>query len=298
MIEFMTRFTNISQEKLCLYIRGIKSFWVRFSRNKPAVFGLVMIVFFAGLSLSAPFLPISNPYEPDTSASLAPPSYAHPFGTDLLGRDIFSRVIFGSRISLLVGFLAGIVTIVVGTAIGVFAGHAGGLIDDLLMRFTEIILIIPAFLLALLVVAVFGSNLWLIVGVIGLTHWPGSARIIRSQVLSLKGQEFIEGARAVGCNQFQIVFRHLIPNVVSSMIVLWSLMTSRAIIVEASLSFLGLGDPNFVTWGQMLLSSLAYMRSAWWGAVFPGLAIFLTVLSFNMVGDGLTEVFNPKLREI
>ncbi len=284
--------------RLRLLISNLKDFWKRFSRNKPAVLGLIIIIVLVVISASAHFLPIQNPREADTMASLRPPSQEHPFGTDLLGRDIFSRVIYGSQISILIGFLAGAVTITVGTAVGVFAGYIGGRFDDLLMRITEIFLIIPAFMLAILVVAIFGSNLWMIVAVIGLLHWPASARIIRAQVLSLKEQEFIESARAIGADWKQIVFRHLIPNVVSSMIVLWSLMTSRAIIIEASLSFLGLGDPNFVTWGQMLLGALTYLRTAWWGAVFPGLAIFLTVISFNMVGDGLSEALNPRLREI
>ncbi|OGD44851.1 hypothetical protein A3K79_03490 [Candidatus Bathyarchaeota archaeon RBG_13_46_16b] len=287
-----------SKLRLKLYLENLKDFWRKFSRNKPAVVGLIIILILVFISATAPFLPIANPSETDTYASLKPPSPEHPFGTDLLGRDIFSRVIYGSRISIMIGFLAGVVTITLGTAVGVFSGYVGGRIDDLLMRITEIVLILPAFMLAILVVAVFGSNLWMIVAVVGFLHWPASARIIRTQVMSLKEQEFIESARAIGADWKQIVFQHLIPNVFSSMIVLWSLMTSRAIIIEASLSFLGLGDPNFVTWGQMLLGALTYLRTAWWGAVFPGLAIFLTVISFNLIGDGLTEALNPRLREI
>ncbi len=281
-----------------LFLENIKDFWKRFSRNKPAVVGLAIIFFLLLISVTVQLLPIANPHKADTLSSLKPPSAEHFFGTDLLGRDVFSRVLYGTQISLFTGFLAGIVTIAIGTAIGVFAGYVGGRIDDLLMRITEIVLVIPAFMLAILVVAVFGSNLWMIVAVIGFLHWPATARIIRSQVLSLKEQEFVESAKAIGADWKQIIFRQLVPNIVSSMIVLWSLVTSRAIIVEASLSFLGLGDPNYVTWGQMLLGSLNYMRTAWWGAVFPGLAIFLTVIAFNMVGDGLTEVFNPRLRDI
>ncbi len=281
-----------------LLIKNLKDFWLRYSRNKPAVIGLVIIFVLVIIAIIAPYLPLRDPMAIDTRNGLQPPSLDYPFGTDILGRDILSRVVFGSRVSLLVGFLAGAVTILVGTAIGVIAGYLGGLIDDLLMRITEIVLIIPAFMLAILVVAIFGSNLMMIVAVIGFLHWPSSARIVRSQVLSLKEQEFIQSAKAIGCTGIQTVFRHLIPNIVSSIIILWSLMTSRAIIIEASLSFLGLGDPNFVTWGQMLLRALSYLRIAWWGAVFPGIAIFLTVISFNMTGEGLTEAFNPKLREL
>jgi peptide/nickel transport system permease protein len=281
-----------------LWIKNLKDFWLRYRRNKPAVVGLMIIITLVVIAIVAPFLPLRDPMAIDTRNGLQPPSLDHPFGTDLIGRDVLSRVIFGSRVSLLVGFLAGAVTLLVGTTIGVIAGYLGGIIDDVLMRITEIILIIPAFMLAILVVAIFGSNLTMIVAVIGLLHWPSSARIVRAQVLSLKEQEFIQSAKAIGCTGIHTVFRHLIPNIVSSIIILWSLMTSRAIIIEASLSFLGLGDPNFVTWGQMLLRALGYLRTAWWGAVFPGLAIFLTVISFNMAGEGLTEAFNPKLREL
>ncbi|OFX14875.1 MAG: ABC transporter permease, partial [Armatimonadetes bacterium RBG_19FT_COMBO_69_19] len=211
------------------------------------------------------------------------------------GRDIWTGVLFGARVSLTVGVLAATTSALIGTAIGSIAGYYGGGVDNVLMRGTEFFLVIPSFLLALILVAVSGPSIWNVILTIGLLGWPSTARLIRAEFLSLKQREFVMAAHAVGAGTARIVFRQILPNAAPPAVVMTSLGVASAILVEAGLSFLGLGDPNLFSWGLMLRNSREFLRIAWWMPTFPGLAIFLTVLSVNLVGDGLNDALNPRL---
>lgn len=250
-----------------------------------------MIAFLA--DVLAPY----DPWESSFGEKLQPPSWGHLMGTDHFGRDVFSRIIYGSRISLLIGFLAAVITITIGVLLGAVSGFFGGVIDNILMRVTELFMVIPTFFLILLIVAVFGGRIWNVIVVIGITTWPGTARVVRASFLSLKEKEFVEAARLIGSNNFRLIFKHIIPNAMGPVLVLTSLRVASSILAEAGLSFLGLGDVKYVTWGQLLYKAQLYMRISWWSAVFPGLMIFVAVLGFNLVGDGLTDALNPRLKE-
>lgn len=275
----------------------LRDFWRRYKKNKPAVAGLFVIVCLVLVAIFADYIASYDPWESNFGEKLQPPSLRHLMGTDNFGRDVFSRIIYGSRITLLVGFAAASITISVGVILGALAGYFGGLIENIIMRITELFMVIPTFFLILLIVAVFGGSIWNVIIIIGITTWPGTARVIRASFLSLKEKEFVEAAKLAGVGDFRIIFRHIIPNAMGPVIVLTSLRVASSILAEAGLSFLGLGDINHVTWGQLLYKAQLYMRISWWSAVFPGLMIFLAVLSFNLIGDGLTDALNPRLKE-
>jgi len=275
----------------------MKEFWRRYRKNRAAVVGLSIIIFLGVIALMAPYVTPYDPWEINFEDKLVAPSSKYPLGTDHFGRNVLTRIIYGARLSLTIGFVAASIAATVGTLLGSFSGYFGGKIDHILMRFTEMFMVIPTFFLNLLVIAVFGGSIWNVMAVIGMTTWPTPARLIRSQFLSLKEREFVEAARLTGASDRKIIFRHILPNAVGPVIVSASLQVAGAILTEAGLSFLGLGDIHQVTWGQMLYRALAYIRNAWWIATFPGIAIFVTVLSFNLVGDGLNDVLNPRLKE-
>jgi peptide/nickel transport system permease protein len=274
-----------------------KDFWRRFKKNRPAVGGLIIVLLLLLLAFLADILAPYDPWESSFGEKLEAPSLKHLMGTDHFGRDVLSRIIYGSRISLLIGFLAAIITISLGVFIGAVSGFFGGVIDNILMRVTELFMVIPTFFLILLIVAVFGGKILNVIVVIGITTWPGTARVVRASFLSLKEKEFVEAARLIGSNNFRLIFKHILPNAMGPVLVLTSLRVAASILAEAGLSFLGLGDVNFVTWGQLLYKAQLYMRISWWSAVFPGLMIFLAVLAFNLMGDGLTDALNPRLKE-
>ncbi|MGH2375374.1 MAG: ABC transporter permease, partial [bacterium] len=232
-----------------------------------------------------------------SESPLAAPSRGHPFGTDDLGRDIWTGVLHGARVSLMVGVLAATTSGVIGVLVGSAAGYYGGRPGDLLMRVTEFFLVIPTFLLALVLVAVTRPSIWNIILTIGVLGWPSTARLVRAEFLALKQREFVMAARAIGANPSRILFRQILPNAAPPIIVNTSLGVAAAILVEAGLSFLGLGDPNLFSWGLILRNSRDFLRMAWWMPTFPGLAIFVTVLSLNLVGDGLNDALNPRLRQ-
>lgn len=271
--------------------------WRNFRRNRLAVAGGVVILV---LYLAAIFAPALAPYNPDhlhPRQALKPPSREFPLGTDRQTRDVLSRILVGSRASLSVGFVAVAILVGIGVLVGALSGYFGGWTDNLLMRVVDILLAIPQLLLLLLAVALFKPGLWTTMLVIGLTSWMPTARIVRGQFLTIKAQDFVLAARAMGASAGRIIVRHLLPNALAVIIVQATLWLSFAILLESSLSFLGLGvQPPQPTWGGMLADGRRNMREAWWLTTFPGLAIFVTVLAFNLLGDGLRDAFDPRMR--
>ncbi|MBI5252921.1 MAG: ABC transporter permease [Euryarchaeota archaeon] len=233
------------------------------------------------------------------SSENQPPSLEHPFGTDDLGRDVLSRVVYAARISLSVGFVAVAIALCIGIAIGSVSGYYGGMVDQVAMRIVDIWMSIPGMVLLIAMVAVFGPGLFKVMVLIGILSWAGTARIVRGQFLSLREQVFVEAAKAAGASDARIIFRHVLPNAMAPIIVDATLFLAGAILLEAGLSFLGLGvQPPTASWGNMLTDGQKYLNTAWWIAVFPGIAIFLTVLSFNFIGDGLRDALDPRLRGV
>lgn len=267
-----------------------------YKKNRAAVAGLVILIV---LVLIAIFDGYIAPLDPNSMGSqrLSTPSLANPFGTDDLGRDVFSGVIHGARVSLIVGLLGALTTTAIAIFVGALSGYLGGHIDDLMMRVTEVFMVIPRLFLALVIAAIWGSSIWNIILVIGVLSWPGCARLVRAEFMSLKQQEFVEAAKAQGASRLSIIFSEILPNAMPPIIISASLAVGSAILLESSLSFLGLGDPNVLSWGVILHNCFDFFYRAWWTALFPGLALFITVLAVNMVGDGLNDALNPKLRE-
>jgi peptide/nickel transport system permease protein len=273
----------------------MKDFVRRFVRNRAAVLGGAWVGILLLVALGAPWLAPMDPLRVGRDA-FAPPGRPYLFGTDNQGRDILSGVVFGTRISLLVGVLAALTSSSIGIVVGAIAGFYGAWLDGLLMRLTEFFQIMPRLFLAMLIIAVFGSGIERIVLVIGILGWPAMARLIRAGVLSLKEQQFAEAARAIGVGNARLCFRQILPNALPPAIVVGSLDIAQAILMEAGLSFFGLGDRNLVSWGTMLFNAQTFLRHGWWLTVFPGAAIFFTVMAFNLLGDGVNDALNPKLR--
>ena len=276
---------------------GSKSFWRYFKRNRLAVGGLVMIVV---IFLIAGLASVVAPYDPGktgVSLKLDAPSIKHFLGADQLGRDVFSRMLYGSRVSLSVGFVAVAISIFIGILVGAVAGYYGGWIDAVLMRFVDIMLCFPSFFLILTVVAVLGPSLLNVMIVIGITSWMGTSRFVRAEFLSLRERDFAQAAKALGVSDRRIIFRHILPNALAPVFVTATLDVATAILVEAGLSFLGFGvQPPAPSWGNILTEGRTYIFDAWWLTVFPGLAILITVLSFNLLGEGLRDALDPRLR--
>ena len=267
--------------------------WSRFARNRGSVVGLAIVATFV---LTALVGPIAWPHDPIRVSGdlLLGPSLHHPFGTDNVGRDMLALVIAGAKLSLTVGLFAAAGSLLVGGLVGSIAGYVGGKVDATLMRISEFFQVMPAFLLALVIVAIIGSNVWLVIAAITMSIWPQTARLMRAQFLSMREREFVLSARALGFPHTHIVRKEIIPNAMAPVIVQTSLDTGHAILIEAGLAFLGLGDPNVQSWGEMLQRSQIYLLSAWWMSIFPGLAIFFVVLAVNLIGDGLNEALDPE----
>jgi peptide/nickel transport system permease protein len=271
----------------------------QFKRNRPALVGLAIIVVLYLVALLAPLIAPHDPIEQIDIARLRylPPGGEYLLGTDRFGRDVLSRIIYGSRISLSIGFVATAISVTIGTLLGAMAGFFGGRIDAAIMRFTDMVLAFPRLVLLIMIVALFGPSITMIILVLGLTQWPGTTRIVRGDVLSLREREFIHAAHALGMGRTRIILRHLIPNVMAPVIVTATLGIGNTIIMEAGLSFLGLGvQPPTPTWGSMVNDGREDLLGAWWVATFPGLTIVLVVLAFNLVGDGLRDALDPRLR--
>jgi peptide/nickel transport system permease protein len=271
-------------------------------RHGVVLVGTLVIVASVVLAALAPALAPADPIRNDLLARLAPPmwmeggSARHPLGTDTLGRDVVSRLLYGARVSLLVGFAAVLVAGVVGVALGLVAGYYGGRLDDLLMRLGDVQLAFPVLVLAIAVLSVLGASLGNVIVVLGLTGWVTYARIARAETLSLRHREFVEGARALGARDAAILWRHILPNVLPPITVVATFSVARTIIAEASLSFLGLGiPPPAPSWGAMLDEGRNYLTTGWWLALFPGVAILALVLGINLVGDWLRDVLDPRV---
>ena len=269
-----------------------------FSKNRLAAAGgaLVAVVFI--LSVFAPLLSPHDPSAIDIKSILTGPSLAHPFGTDDLGRDVLSRMIWGSRVSLKVGFSAVGIATLIGILLGALAGYYGGVLDGMIMRAVDIMLTLPTIFLILAVIAILEPSIWNIMVVIGLTSWMEPARLIRAEFLSLKEREFVVAARAIGASDARIIFRHVLPNGLSPILVSATLGIGGAILIESALSFLGLGvQPPTPSWGSLLASGKDNIEIAWWLSAFPGLAILLTVLGYNLLGEGIRDALDPRHRE-
>jgi peptide/nickel transport system permease protein len=273
-------------------------------RSTGGLIGACLLATFVVLVVAAPILPLPSPTQADLRARLRPPTleldargYAHPLGTDNIGRDMLSRILHGGQLTLAVGAAAVVLGGIVGVFLGIFAGYSGGVWDRVLMRLVDMQLAFPLMLLALIVAAALGPSVRNLILVLALTSWTRYARIVRGQVLAVREREFVQSARAIAASPWRIMFRHILPNVMTPALVVATLELARVIILEAALSFLGLGvQPPWPSWGRMLAEGRTYMASAWWIAAFPGIAIMLTVLSVNLLGDWLRDFFDPKLK--
>jgi peptide/nickel transport system permease protein len=270
-----------------------------FKRSKLALVGLGVIVLMYLVAIIAPLI---APYDPIAQENVVQTSYlspsaAHWLGTDRFGRDVLTRILYGARISLAIGFVATAISVTLGTMLGAIAGYFGGKIDTLIMRFTDLVLAFPRLVLLIMIVALFSPSILVIITVLGLTQWPNTTRIVRGDVLSLREREFVQAARALGLGRWRIIMRHLIPNVLAPVIVTATLGIGNTIVLEAGLSFLGLGiQAPTPSWGNMVADGRDNLLGAWWVATFPGLTIVTVVLAFNLVGDGLRDALDPRLR--
>ncbi|MCC7427900.1 MAG: ABC transporter permease [Alphaproteobacteria bacterium] len=282
---------------------GARGFFRALAASKAGMIGAGLVALFVLLCAAAPLLPVPEPTQSNLRARLMPPTLswdaigAHPLGTDNIGRDMLSRILYGGQLTLAIGAAAVVLGGFVGVLLGILAGFRGGITDRILMRLVDIQLAFPLMLLALIVAAALGPSVRNLIIVLALTSWTRYARIVRGQTLALREREFVQSARAIAASPWRIMTRHILPNVMTPALVVATLELARVIILEAALSFLGLGvQPPWPSWGRMLAEGRTYMASAWWIAAFPGLAIMLTVLSVNLLGDWLRDYFDPKLR--
>jgi peptide/nickel transport system permease protein len=269
----------------------------RFARNRPAVAGLAVLAAVAALALLAPTLYPQSPFEM-IGKPFEPPLASTLLGTDQLGRDVTAGVVHGARVTLLIGLVATLIAVALGATLGGIAGYFGGWLDTLLMRLTEIFQTIPFFLFAILLVAVLTPSVQSVVLAIAVVSWPPMARLVRSEFLSMRNREFVQACVAMGMGHGRIILRHILPNSLSAIIVTGSLMVATAILIESGLSFLGLTDPNLMSWGFIIGSGRTVLRTAWWVIAMPGIAILVTVMAINLVGEGLNDALNPRLKHL
>ena len=277
--------------------KTLQKAWTVIRGNTQLKIGLVLLCI---LLLTALLAPLLAPYAPFFLSDdlVAAPSRTHPLGTDGLGRDVLSMLIFGARTSLVVGITAAFIAGVIGTLLGGVAGYFGGRTDAVLGELINIFMMMPTFFLVLIVVALFGSGLFNVMVVMGLTSWVGNAKLMRAQAMSLRQRTFIRSAEAIGESRLSILFRHVIPNGIFPIIANTTMGIASAILTESSLAFLGLGDPKIISWGQLIQSGKSYLTNGWWICLFGGLAIIYTVVTFYLIGDGLNRVLSPKLRDL
>ncbi|MFN3550218.1 MAG: ABC transporter permease [Endomicrobiia bacterium] len=264
-------------------------------KNNSLIAGIIIVGLLIITAFFAKFISPHNPYEQNLAYRLQGPSFKNLFGTDELGRDVFSRMIYASRVSLSVGFISVGIATLIGTILGLISGYYGKFVDDFIMRLVDIMLCFPTFFLIILVIAFLKPSIYNIMIVIGLTSWPGLARYVRAEVLKIKSSEYVLSAKLAGLSSFRILFVHILPNVLVPIVVSFSLGIGSAILTESGLSFLGLGvQPPEPSWGNILSSGKDYIHIAWWLSLFPGVAIFVTVIGFNLLAEGLRILFNPK----
>jgi peptide/nickel transport system permease protein len=291
---------KMRMDKLKFYLRRIFGFWNTYKRNKMGLFGLFLVGFFVFIGIFGPNIAPYDPYK-TTYLRERPPSPAHWLGTNDVGQDILSELIYGTRTSLTVGLVAAFLTVLAGTVIGLVAGYFGGGVDDVLMRFTDMVLSLPDLALMIVLIAYGGRSIWNIIIVIAIVSWTGTARMVRSQVLSLKERAFVEAARAIGAGDTHIITHHILPNVMSIVLPLTVMSVVWGILAEAGLAFLGLGDLTLKSWGTILYYasySGALIKGFWWWIIPPGICVTLTALGFTLIGYALDEVLNPRLRRI
>ena len=276
----------------------IGAFWRTFVRNRLAVGGGIVVSFLVALAVLAPLLAPWDPNKPDTRRILTPPSPSHPLGTDQIGRDVLSRVLYGARVSLAVGFVSVGIAAIIGILLGAVAGYRGGLVDAAIMRVVDLMLVFPRFFLLLAVLAFLKPSIWTIMVVIGLSGWMGVARLVRAEFLTLREREFVVWSESIGASAARVVFRHILPNALAPVLVAMTLGIPAAILTESGLSFLGLGvQPPYATWGNILTDGKDALEIAWWMTLYPGLAILITVLSYNLLGEGIRDALDPRLRQ-
>jgi len=276
----------------------VRAFWRALRRNRLALVGGVVVVGLAALAILAPAIAPWDPNRPDVKKILDAPSGVHPLGTDQLGRDVLSRMFYGARVSLAVGFVSVGIASLIGIVLGATAGYHGGVVDATIMRLVDLMLVFPRFFLLLAVLAFLRPSIWTIMAVIGLTGWMGVARLVRAEFLALKEREFVIWSQSVGASAFRIVWRHILPNAMAPVLVAMTLGIPAAILTESGLSFLGLGvQPPHASWGNILNEGKDAIEIGWWLSVYPGLAILLTVLSYNLFGEGIRDALDPRLRQ-
>ena len=269
-----------------------------FRKNKSAVLGLFLFLFIIILTMVAPFFYTVDPFEMAGPPAIPMGEDGFLLGTDYIGRDVLAEIIHGGKATLMVGSAAALTTTILGTLFGSLAGYYGGRVDTLLMRVTELFQVMPAILLAMVIVSLFNPTLMTIALAIGLASWPSVARLVRGEFLRIKKEEFVMAARSIGTGESYLIWRVILPNAIPTLLVAATLNIGTAILFEAALSYLGLGDPSVMSWGLIISNNREYVFDCWWAIGIPGLAIFITVLSISLIGDGLTDALNPRLREI
>jgi peptide/nickel transport system permease protein len=276
----------------------VNAFWRALSKNRLALIGGAIVLLLAVLAVAAPLVSPHDPHKPDVKRILEPPSTSHWLGTDQIGRDVLSRMLYGARVSLAVGFVSVGIATAIGIALGAGAGYHGGPVDGAVMRLVDLMLVFPRFFLLLAVLAFLKPSIWTIMVVIGLTGWMGVARLVRAEFLALKEREFVIWSQSIGASAFRIIWRHILPNAMAPVLVAMTLGIPAAILTESGLSFLGLGvRPPYATWGNILNEGKEVIELAWWLSVYPGLAILVTVLSYNLLGEGIRDALDPRLRQ-
>jgi peptide/nickel transport system permease protein len=276
----------------------MRDFWRALARNRLALAGGAVVLLLVVVALLAPVL-ARDPNRPDVKRMLEPPSAAHPLGTDQLGRDVLARMLYGARVSLAVGFVSVGIATAIGIVLGSVAGYNAGLMDAVIMRLVDLMLVFPRFFLLLAVLAFLTPSIWTIMAVIGLTSWMGVTRLVRAEFLSLKEREFVLWSQSVGANGFRVIWRHILPNAMAPVLVAMTLGIPAAILTESGLSFLGIGvQPPFATWGNILNEGKDAIEIAWWLSVYPGMAILVTVLAYNLLGEGVRDALDPRLRPV
>lgn len=264
---------------------------------RPLKFGIFMLIVLVGLAIFAPMIATMDPRILNEDL-LFEPSSKYLFGTDSLGRDVFSMVIYGARTSLKIGVVVALISSIIGTLVGGISGYVGGKVDKIISEILNMFMMIPTFFLIITVIAVYGSSLNNMIIVMALTSWTGTARLMRGQAIVLRERTFIKSLKTVGMSNISILFKHIIPNGISPIIADSTMTISSAILSEAGLSFLGLGDPNVISWGKIIAYGKSYLPTNWWICIFPGIAIVCTVLSFYLIGEGMNRILNPKLNDI